>query len=102
MFGAVVLLMTAIGMEVAATALLPRAAGFTHPGWTAVVLGGYAASIWLLAVVVRTMALVVGLAWSFRSTSGRVAQRFANTARCTSSSRAMNAALFMPSGCVTL
>lgn len=65
MFGAVVLLMTAIGMEVAATALLPRAAGFTHPGWTAVVLGGYAASIWLLAVVVRTMSVSMAYAvWS--------------------------------------
>jgi small multidrug resistance pump len=65
MFGAVVLLMAAIGMEVAATALLPRAAGFTHPGWTAVVLGGYGASIWLLAVVVRTMSVSTAYAvWS--------------------------------------
>jgi small multidrug resistance pump len=65
MFGAVVLLMTAIGVEVAATAVLPRAQGFTDPGWSAVVLAGYALSIWLLAVVVRTMSVSVAYAvWS--------------------------------------
>ena len=64
MFGAVVL-MAAIGIEVASTALLPRAAGFTHLGWSALVLTGYAVSIWLLAVVVRTMPVSVAYAvWS--------------------------------------
>ncbi len=63
-FGAV-LLMVAIGIEVAATALLPRAQGFTDPWWSAVVLGGYAVSIWLLAIVVRTMPVSVAYAvWS--------------------------------------
>ena len=63
-FGAV-LLMVAIGIEVAATALLPRAQGFTDPWWSAAVLGGYAVSIWLLAIVVRTMPVSVAYAvWS--------------------------------------
>ena len=65
MFGAVVMLVTAIGAEVAATALLPRAAGFTDLGWSAVVLSGYLLSIWLLAVVVRTMPVSMAYAvWS--------------------------------------
>lgn len=55
----------AIGIEVAATAALPRAQGFTHPGWSVAVLGGYAVSIWLLAVVVRTLPVSVTYAvWS--------------------------------------
>ena len=63
-FGAVVL-MTAIGIEVASTALLPRAQGFTHLGWTAAVLAGYAVSIWMLAIVVRTVPVSVAYAvWS--------------------------------------
>jgi small multidrug resistance pump len=63
--GAAVLLGVAIAIEVVATAMLPRAQGFTHPGWSAVVLGGYAVSIWLLAMVVRTMPVSVAYAvWS--------------------------------------
>ncbi|MCW2846012.1 MAG: small multidrug resistance protein [Nocardioides sp.] len=62
MYGAVVLLMAAIGMEVAATALLPRADGFTNPAWSAVVVAGYGASIWLLTVVVRFMPVSVAYA----------------------------------------
>lgn len=62
---AVVLLLAAIGIEVASTALLPRANGFTDPFWTVVVLVGYAASIWLLALVVRTVPVSVAYAvWS--------------------------------------
>jgi len=57
-----VLLMTAIGVEVGATALLPRAAGFTQPLWSAVVIVGYALSIWLLALVVRSMPVSVAYA----------------------------------------
>ena len=45
-----VLLMMAIGVEVASTALLPRTEGFRNPLWTASVLLGYALSFWLLAV----------------------------------------------------
>lgn len=62
---AAALLVVAIGIEVVSTTLLPRTAGFTDPQWTAVVLVGYAASIWLLAVVVRTMSVSVAYAlWS--------------------------------------
>jgi len=65
MYVAVVLLMAAIGIEVASTALLPRAAGFTDPLWSAVVLTGYGLSIWLLAIVVRAMPVSVAYAvWS--------------------------------------
>jgi small multidrug resistance pump len=69
-FGAVMLLAVAIAIEVGATALLPRAAGFTHPGWSAVVLGGYAVSIWLLALIVRTLPVSVTYAvWSGAGTA---------------------------------
>ena len=58
-------LMVAILSEVAATAALPRAQGFRDPGWTAFVLGGYAISIWLLAVVVKHMPVSLAYAvWS--------------------------------------
>ncbi|VXC36180.1 multidrug efflux SMR transporter [Aeromicrobium sp. 9AM] len=56
---AAALLMVAIATEVAATAALPRAEGFTNPGWTAVVVAGYALSIWLLTVVVKEIPVSV-------------------------------------------
>ena len=62
MFGAAVLLLVAIGMEVGATSLLPRADGFTQPLWSLVVVAGYGLSIWLLAVVVRS--IPVGVAYA--------------------------------------
>ena len=59
------LLMVAIAVEVAATASLPKADGFTDPLWTALVLGGYAFSIWLLAIIVRHIPVSVTYAlWS--------------------------------------
>lgn len=62
---AVVLLLAAIGIEVVSTALLPRAQGFTQPAWSALVLAGYTASVWLLALVVRTVPVSVAYAvWS--------------------------------------
>ena len=65
MYGAAVLLFVAIVIEVISTALLSRAEGFTRPGWSAVVLGGYGVSIWLLAIVVRTLPVSVAYAvWS--------------------------------------
>ena len=65
MYVAVALLLAAIGIEVAATALLPRSQGFTDPVWSLVVVGGYAASIWLLAIVVRTISVSTAYAvWS--------------------------------------
>lgn len=55
MYTAIGLLMAAIAAEVAASAALPRTQGFRDPLWTAFVVGGYAVSIWLLAIVVRQM-----------------------------------------------
>ncbi len=70
MLGAAILLTAAIGLEVTASALLPRAQGFTNPAWSAVVLGGYAVSIWLLAVVVRTIPVSVAYAvWAGAGTA---------------------------------
>lgn len=53
MLVAAALLLVAIATEVFATAALPHAQGFTDPRWTAVVVGGYALSIWLLTLVVK-------------------------------------------------
>src|SRR5689334_15795823 len=65
-----VLLATAIGVEVGATALLPKAAGFTQPWWSLLVVSGYALSIWLLAVVVRSMPVSVAYAvWAGAGTA---------------------------------
>jgi small multidrug resistance pump len=65
MYAAFGLLFVAILTEVAATSALPRAHGFRDPVWTALVLGGYAVSIWLLAVVVRTLPVSTAYAvWS--------------------------------------
>jgi small multidrug resistance pump len=57
-----VLLMVAIGVEVCATALLPRAQGFTDPAWSVLVVVGYGLSIWLLTVVVRHMPVSIAYA----------------------------------------
>ncbi|KQV74322.1 ligand-binding protein SH3 [Aeromicrobium sp. Root344] len=59
MFVAAALLAVAIATEVFATAALPRAEGFTNPGWAAIVVGGYALSIWLLTVVVKEIPVSV-------------------------------------------
>jgi small multidrug resistance pump len=70
MFGAFLLLGAAIVVEVGATALLPKAEGFTHPGWAAVVLAGYGLSIWLLTVVVKQMPVSVAYAvWAGAGTA---------------------------------
>lgn len=70
MFGAFLLLGVAIVIEVVSTALLPKADGFTHAGWAAVVLGGYAVSIWLLTIVVKQMPVSVAYAvWSGAGTA---------------------------------
>ena len=71
MFGAWALLVSAIAVEVGATAALPRTHGFREPGWTVLVLGGYAISIWLLAVVIRHIPVSVTYAvWSGLGTAG--------------------------------
>ncbi len=70
MLVASVLLGLAIVVEVAATAALPRTAGFTNPAWTAAVLAGYGLSIWLLAKVVDTLPVSVTYAvWSGAGTA---------------------------------
>jgi small multidrug resistance pump len=59
------LLVLAIGIEVASTAALPRTDGFRDPLWAAIVVAGYAASIWLLALVVQRIPVSVAYAiWS--------------------------------------
>ena len=65
MFAAFALLGAAIVLEVAATSALPRTAGFRDPLWTGLVVGGYAASIWLLAVVIQKLPVSTAYAvWS--------------------------------------
>jgi len=65
-----VLLGLAIVVEVVATALLPRTAGFTSLGWTVLVVGGYASSIWLLTIIVRSMPVSVTYAiWAGAGTA---------------------------------
>lgn len=60
-----VVLLAAIGIEVGATTALPRTRGFHDLAWSALVLGGYAVSIWLLALVTRQMSVSVAYAvWS--------------------------------------
>ncbi len=53
------LLFVAIVIEVASTAALPRTDGFRNPIWAAVVVAGYAASIWLLSLVVQRLPVSV-------------------------------------------
>jgi small multidrug resistance pump len=71
MFAAWVLLFSAIGMEVASTAALPKTEGFRHPWWTALVLAGYAASIFLLTMVIREIPVSIAYAvWAGLGTAG--------------------------------
>ncbi len=70
MSGAALLLAIAICSEVSATALLPRTAGFSNAPWTLAVCAGYAVSIVLLAVVVRSIPVSVTYAvWSGAGTA---------------------------------
>jgi len=71
MLAAWALLLSAITIEVGATAALPRTNGFREPLWTAAVLGGYAVSIWLLSLVVRSIPVsITYAAWSGLGTAG--------------------------------
>ena len=71
MLAAWLLLIAAIAVEVVSTASLPKSDGFRNPGWTAVVLGGYALSIWLLTLVVREIPVSIAYAvWSGLGTAG--------------------------------
>ena len=66
-----VLLLAAIGIEVASTDALPRTQSFRDPVWTGAVLAGYAVSIWLLSTVVRHIPVSVSYAvWSGLGTAG--------------------------------
>jgi small multidrug resistance pump len=56
------LLVLAIALEVVATSLLPRTEGFTAPGWTLVVVAGYAGAVWLLSLVVQRIPVSVAYA----------------------------------------
>jgi multidrug transporter EmrE-like cation transporter len=65
MFSPFVVLLAAIGVEVGATSMLHRTRGFHDLRWSLVVMGAYAVSIWLLALVVRQMSVSVAYAvWS--------------------------------------
>jgi small multidrug resistance pump len=59
---AALLLLSAIGIEVGASAALPRTRGFHDPAWSVAVVAGYAVSIWLLSVVVKTMPVSIAYA----------------------------------------
>ena len=55
----------ALGIEVGATAVLPRTQGFHDLLWSVLVLTAYGVSIWLLAVVTKQMSISVAYAvWS--------------------------------------
>ena len=65
MFGAFGLLIAAIAAEIAATSSLGRTEGFRDPAWSAVVVAGYAVSVWLLTLVVKHIPISVTYAlWS--------------------------------------
>lgn len=65
MHAVLALLIVAIAAEVGATSLLARTNGFREPLWTTLVIAGYAVSIWLLALVVRTLPVSTAYAvWS--------------------------------------
>jgi small multidrug resistance pump len=71
MVGAWLLLLAAIAIEVASTAALPRTESFRSPAWTVAVLVGYAASVWLLAAVIRHIPVSVTYAvWAGLGTAG--------------------------------
>lgn len=52
---ALLVLLAGIVVELVATSSLPRTNGFRQPHWTALVLGGYGISLWLLAIATRTL-----------------------------------------------
>ena len=71
MLAAWLLLLAAIGIEVSASAALPRADGFRNPGWSAFVVAGYVASIWMLTWVVREIPVSIAYAvWAGLGTAG--------------------------------
>jgi small multidrug resistance pump len=70
MGNAVALLVVAIVSEVAATSQLHRTEGFRSPGWTGLVILGYAVSIWLLSLVIREIPVSIAYAvWAGAGTA---------------------------------
>jgi multidrug transporter EmrE-like cation transporter len=64
------LLLLAIGVEVVATALMPRTEGFRNLPWVALVLGCYAFAFFLMSRVVETLPVyVVYAAWAGMGTA---------------------------------
>jgi small multidrug resistance pump len=65
MFSPYAVLLAAIGIEVAATAALPRTRGFHDLPWSVAVMTTYVVSIWMLGLVVRHIPVSVAYAvWS--------------------------------------
>jgi small multidrug resistance pump len=65
------LLLAAIGIEVATTATLPRTHGFSEPGWTLLVVAGYVTSIGLLSSTNRSIPVPIAYAvWAGLGTAG--------------------------------
>lgn len=59
------ILLVAVSIEVASTSALPRTREFHDPLWSAFVIGGFAVSLWLVAIVVRHMSVSTTYAiWS--------------------------------------
>ena len=66
-----VVLLAAIGIEVSASAALPRTDGFRDPGWSVLVVVGYLVSIWMLTLVVKDIPVSIAYAvWAGLGTAG--------------------------------
>jgi len=66
-----IVLTAAIGIEVSASAALPRTDGFRDPGWSVLVVAGYVVSIWMLTLVVQDIPVSVAYAvWAGLGTAG--------------------------------
>jgi small multidrug resistance pump len=63
-----IVLAAAITAEVVATSALKASQGFSRPGWSALVIVGYATAFWLLAQTLRT--LPIGTAYAVWSGAG--------------------------------
>jgi small multidrug resistance pump len=59
------ILLAAVSIEVASTSALPRTREFHDPLWSALVIAGFAVSMWLVTIVIRTMSVSTTYAiWS--------------------------------------
>lgn len=65
-----VLLAIAIASEIVATTSLKQSEGFTKPGWSVIVVVGYAVSFFLMSQVLKTIPVSVAYAvWSGAGTA---------------------------------